>query len=145
MGQTAQDAGNGDPLEMVAGLTFASSDALDLANPEAPADQLVERDPLDDEVAPRLLVGEIDAARPQLGERLGLDQREVAAAARHLREGADAAGVAVALQATLDRVAAHRCRPGLPGHADHPAVTHGREIGVWPPDPQSRANCSAAG
>ena len=76
----------GQALEVVAGLAQLDPLALDLADPEALAHQVVEADSPGQDVAARLRRGQLD---PLLGlqrlQRLGLDQGEVVAGAPRRR------------------------------------------------------------
>ena len=79
--------------------------ALDLPYPEAPSDEIVQRDAPHDEVTPCLGRCQLDAFGGQLLQRFGLHQGEIVAASARVREGTSPTLVAVAQQATsLDRL-----------------------------------------
>ena len=99
MDEATQDSRLGQALQVRARLASPRAAALDVADAEAAADQRVEVDPGHHEVAPRLEPVQLHAARCQLGERLRLDQGEVAASAAPPGEGPGSLGVAVALEA----------------------------------------------
>ena len=102
MHETAKHARRGKPLQVRARLGEPAADTLDLADPEAVADEGVQPDPAGDDVAAGLLPGDLDAVRRERVERLGLDQRQLVAAAG-AGERAGSAGVAVAVEtATRD-------------------------------------------
>jgi len=81
--------GAGEFLEVSARFGQPAPDALDGADPEAPADESVERDAARDDVPARLLPCETD-----LVEHLRLGERELVPTAR-TAEGAAAGGVPV--------------------------------------------------
>src|SRR5258706_9801970 len=85
--------------QVLAGLAQPRSFALDLADAEPLADQLVETDPAGRHVAPALAGGEDDAiGRREVLEDLGFDEGDVAVGRRIGRPGATSGGVAVAFE-----------------------------------------------
>jgi hypothetical protein len=85
----AEQSGSGEFLEVGARFGQPAADALDGADPEASADEAVERDAARDDVAACLFPGELD-----LVEHLRLGQRELVPAPR-AAEGSPTCGVAV--------------------------------------------------
>src|SRR6185369_12905232 len=86
--------------EVLARLAQASALALDLADPEAPADQIVEADPARRHVAPGLAGRQDDPGPGGKGlDLLGLDQGDVAIDLRVVRVVARPERVPIALEA----------------------------------------------
>ena len=81
MHEPAQNARRRQPLQVGARLGEPAADALDLPDPEAAADESVQPDPAGDDVAARLLPGDLDPVGSERLERLRLDQRQLVAAA----------------------------------------------------------------
>jgi hypothetical protein len=103
--EAAQHPGLRQPFEVQTRLAPPLAEALDLPHPEAPSDEVIERDAPHDEVASRLDGRQLDAFGGQLLQRFGLHQGEVVAAPARVGEGAGPALVAVAPQAaSLDRL-----------------------------------------
>ena len=94
---------------MGAGLCEPSAGAFDLADAEAVTDESVEVDPLGDDVAPRVLGGDLDSCGRQSIECLGLDQGQLVAVATS-GEGPRSVCVAVAGQ-TASRDGLCRSQP----------------------------------
>src|SRR5215207_25293 len=93
------------PSEVRTRLAPPLAEALNLSNPKAPSDEVIERDAPHDEVAPGLRRRQLDTLGGQLLQRLGLHQGEVVAAPVRVGEGAGLTLVAVAPQAaSLDRL-----------------------------------------
>src|SRR4029077_20304832 len=76
----------GQALEVRARLAEALAEAVDLADAEAPADERVEVDAAGHDVSARLLRREAPAREGEGVEHLGLDERQVVAAAVSVRE-----------------------------------------------------------
>ena len=89
---------------MRARLGEPAADALDVPDQEPATDESIQPDAAGDDVATRLLPGDLDPIGGERLERLRLDQRQLVAAAA-ARERALAAEVAVALEpASRDRL-----------------------------------------
>jgi hypothetical protein len=84
----AEESGSGESFEVGAWFGVPAADAFDGGDPRASADETVEGDSAGDDVAARLLPGELD-----LVEHLGLDECELVPTAGSA-EGSAAVGVA---------------------------------------------------
>src|SRR5438105_6288464 len=90
--ERAKESGSREFLEMSARFSQSTADAFDRADPEALTDEAVEGDAARDDVAARLVPGELDLVEP-----LRLCQREVLSAPG-TAEGSPARGVSVAAE-----------------------------------------------
>src|SRR4051794_2259076 len=107
--EAAQHAGLREALEVSAGLAQLDADALHLAHEEVLAHERVEPCAARDDLAPALRRSELDAVlRRQRLERLGLDQRDVAARLLALALGQGVPVLAVAHES----LAGHRLHLG---------------------------------
>src|SRR5439155_14710675 len=114
--QPPEHAGLREPLEVAARVARLDSDAAQLAHPERLSDEPVQVHAAGNDVSARLAVSQLDPRVPgQRLDRLGLDQREVAAGAGLGGRLALGAELAVAL------------RPA-PGHDAHPLDRRGRRL-----------------
>src|SRR3712207_579325 len=86
MHQTAQHARLRHLFEVRARPAAALTEAIDLADSEAPAYEVVERDAPNDEVAPGVGRCKSHAVCRQILQSLGLDERKVVAAPVRVRE-----------------------------------------------------------
>src|ERR671910_3784484 len=78
--EAAQHPGPRQPFDVRTRLAPPLAEALNLSNPKAPSDEVIERDAPHDEVAPGLDRRQLDARGGQLLQRFGLNQGEVVAA-----------------------------------------------------------------
>src|SRR5213083_446960 len=85
-------------LQVGAWLAQALAETLDVADPEALADESVEVDAAGDDVPAGFLGGELPAGKGQRAENLGLDEREVVAAPVAVGERSALVEVTVALK-----------------------------------------------
>jgi nicotinamidase-related amidase len=120
--EAAQGAGMRETLQVGAGLTQASSDALDFADPELPSDKSVEVYSSGHDVPAGLGGPEAPHRELELVERLALDQREVHAARMFARERPTAVEIPITLEATAgagcDLVDGDHARLGVAGQGE---------------------------
>ena len=125
MHEPAERSGRRQPLQVRARLGETPADALDFADPEAASDERVQRDPARDDVPPRLFPRHRDTVRRERLDCLGLDQRQLVAAAAP-RERAGALPVAVAAEPLPATASASRTRTSgasAAGATSNPATT----------------------
>ncbi len=96
--QATQWTGTGQIFEVVAGRAHPDAFAEDVANRELLPNQGWQRNAAGDDVAPGLLLAQLDAAGIELFEIFGLDQGQLPAV------------LAIAIEARLERVAV-ACQP----------------------------------
>src|SRR5215218_5339668 len=95
MDQPAQHAGPGQPFQVRARLAPPLAEALDLSDPKALPDEVIQRHTPHDEVAPCLGGRQLDFLRRQLLQRFGLHQGEIVSASVRVRESPFSALVTV--------------------------------------------------